>query len=242
MFEKKKQISLMEFVVEQIENAILTKGLQPGDKLPPLREMQEMLGTSQGTLREALRVVEQKGLIEMKAGQKGGVFVKALNSDKVSESIAMLIRFKKISIEELAAFREPVETAAAFLAASSASKDDIRHLKELLSEMEKLLKEGVSEWLPFYYAEDRLHRALADMTGNALFESMVKTIAKNDYFALEYLPRELKNMQETVDDWRRIIESIEKKQPDEVANIIKTHIRRFARYMKETQKRSGDKK
>lgn len=238
MFEKKEKESLMEFVAAQIENAIFTKKLQPGDKFPPSREMQKMLGTSQGTLREALHVVQQKGLIEIKAGKNGGVFVKEPSSEKVFESLAMLIRFKKITIDKLAAFREAVETAAAYLAATSASKEDIRHLKGLLDDMEKFYKVGAQEWLQFYLVEERLHITLAQMTDNALFESMVEIMSRNDYFGREHLPRELENMQGALDDWRSIIDSIENGQPDRVATIMREHIWRYAGYIKEALKGS----
>ncbi len=60
-FRKAKQSRIFQDVVNQIQEAILDGHLNAGDKLPSERELGEMLGTSRGTLREALRVLEPKG-------------------------------------------------------------------------------------------------------------------------------------------------------------------------------------
>jgi DNA-binding FadR family transcriptional regulator len=68
MFKRAKQNRVFQDVVDQIQDAILSGKLPPGSKLPAERDLKEMFNTSRGTLREALRVLEQKGLIEIKLG------------------------------------------------------------------------------------------------------------------------------------------------------------------------------
>ena len=63
MFKAAKQNRIFQDVVEQIQETILSGKLTPGEMLPPERELKEMLQVSRGTLREALRVLENKGLI-----------------------------------------------------------------------------------------------------------------------------------------------------------------------------------
>ena len=68
MFQAAKQTKVFQDVVEQIQEAILDGRLTAGQTLPAERELKEMLSISRGTLREALRVLEHKGLIEIKLG------------------------------------------------------------------------------------------------------------------------------------------------------------------------------
>ena len=71
MFQKARKNRIYQDVVDQIEEAILDGKLKVGDILPPERALMERFETSRGTLREALRVLEQKGLIEIRLGKNG---------------------------------------------------------------------------------------------------------------------------------------------------------------------------
>ena len=92
LFRAAKQNRIFQDVVEQIQEAIIEGHLQVGDRLPAERELKEMLQTSRSTLREALRVLEQKGLIEIKLGMGGGAVVKAVTPDLMVDSLDLLIR------------------------------------------------------------------------------------------------------------------------------------------------------
>jgi len=97
MFKKAKQNRVFQDVVEQIQDAILSGELEPGAKLPAERELKEMFNTSRGTLREALRVLEQKGLIQIKLGVAGGAIVKQIDTDPMAESLATSLAPASIS-------------------------------------------------------------------------------------------------------------------------------------------------
>jgi DNA-binding transcriptional regulator YhcF (GntR family) len=116
MFETAKSTKVFQDVVAQIEDAILAGRVKTGDMLPSERDLKDMFRISRGTLREALRVLEQKGLIEIKLGVGGGSLVKTVDGGQVSESLGLLIRSQKVSLNQLAEFREGLEgTVAAAL-------------------------------------------------------------------------------------------------------------------------------
>jgi len=73
MFKQAKQNRAFEDVIFQIQDAILQGSLKVGDKLPSERQLREIFKVSRGTLREALRAMEQKGLITIKTGVQGGL-------------------------------------------------------------------------------------------------------------------------------------------------------------------------
>ena len=109
MFTKARHNRVFEDVIQQVENAILGGELQPGDRLPSEREFRQMLGVGRGTLREALRVLEQKGLIEIRTGVKGGVFVKELTADPMTADLALFFRAHRVTLADVARFRADAE-------------------------------------------------------------------------------------------------------------------------------------
>jgi len=120
MFEKVKPIRVYEVVAEQIQDAILSGKFKPGERLLSERNLIKEFDISRRTLREALRVLEHKGLIEIKTGMKGGAVVRQLNTEQMSESLAMLIRSGKASLPNLTEFRWDLEGVVASRAAAKA--------------------------------------------------------------------------------------------------------------------------
>ena len=94
---KAKSLSLVENVVRQVEDAIVAGEYSVGDKLPSTRELQRILGASLGTIREGLARLEQKGLLAVKKGTKGGFFVNDVTTQPMTESIDLLMRHLKVS-------------------------------------------------------------------------------------------------------------------------------------------------
>src|SRR5512136_795361 len=109
MFQTARPTKIFQDVVAQIEEAILTGRIKTGQTLPSERDLKETFQISRGTLREALRVLEQKGLIEIRLGVGGGSVVRDVDAGRVTESLGLLIRSQKVSLHHLAEFREAVE-------------------------------------------------------------------------------------------------------------------------------------
>jgi len=241
MFREAKQNRIFQDVVEQIQDAILQGKLKPGDKLPPERELKEMFGASRGTLREALRILEQKGLITIKTGVTGGAVVNALTTDQISESLDLLVRYQKVSLKNLAEFREGVEGMVAGLAVERAKSEDIQYLKKLLADAKTHLDEGASGWDNFIHVDNQLHMALAHIAGNPIYESVLQTIYDNihRYFD-QFLPREEGLLKENYRDLYEIVKAVENGQAAQAHLLVQNHVYRFNRIMEEKLQQSGD--
>ena len=233
MFQKTKQRRIFHDLVEQIENAIIEGKLKPGEKLPPERELREMFETSRGSIREALRVLEQKGLIDIKLGPNGGTIVKSASTDCAVETLALLVKRKKVSLNDLAEFREGVEGNVAALAAERAGRADIRKLKELLIEAKEQLDQGISNWEEFIQVDRNLHIALAKIADNPVYKYVLEMVHQNIISYYKSFPlRSEEMMEKNYQDLLDIVREVEKGNAEEARLIIQRHIRKFTRYMK----------
>ena len=232
LFRAAKQSRIFQDVVEQIQEAIIEGHLKVGDRLPAERELKEMLQTSRSTLREALRVLEQKGLIEIKLGMGGGAVVKAVSSDLVAESLDLLIRSHQVSLRHIAEFRERVEGDVVMLATSRMTESDKGVLKKLLGDARKCVDRGAEAASDFLTADKNIHVCFAKITGNPIYTSVLKTIHENirRYYE-EFLVMDEPEMRENMKDLEDVVAAMENGEAEKAGDIARTHVRRFNGYM-----------
>lgn len=237
MFQTAKQTKVFQDVVEQIQQAILDGRLKTGDILPAERELKEMFNISRGTLREALRVLEQKGLIEIKLGVGGGSVVKTVDTDQISESLGLLIRSQRVSLNHLAEFREDVEGIVAAHAAKRSTRHDVQKLKHLLYQAQKCLEKGSSQRNAFIEIDKQIHMTLADITGNPIYSSVLHSIHDNIHrYYDSFLSMEDRELQENYQDLCDLIEVVGKASADQARKIAQRHVKRFNQYMKKRER------
>lgn len=234
MFKQVKQSKAYQDVVDQIQEAIMAGTLKAGNMLPAERELKERFGVSRGTLREALRVLEQKGLIEIRTGVSGGSLVREVNSDTLSDNLGLLIRNCTVSLSDLAEFREEMEGSVAALAAQRAGEGDVAALKGLLTEAEVNLKKGRAGWDAFIRTDEQVHLALARMSGNLLFLTVLQSLYVNIHTYYEkYLPRNKLLLQENLADLSAIVAAITAHDAETARTVAQSHVRHFNSYMEQ---------
>jgi len=241
MFRAAKQSRIFQDIVDQIQEAILSGSVKSGAMLPAERELKEMFETSRGTLREALRVLEQKGLIEIKLGVGGGAMVKSANSEQIGESLDILIRSQRVSLSHLCEFREGVEGNVVALAAQRATAADILHLKELLKEAKKHAEKGGTHRDPFLEADKKLHLAMAQISRNPIYISVLIMVHNNIHrYYDSFLHMEKRELMENYQDLSDMVQAVEKGDAQKSKSVAQSHIRRFTEYMEKQKQQVKD--
>ena len=236
MFQTAKQTKIFQDVVGQIQEAILDGRLKTGDTLPAERELKQMFNISRGTLREALRVLEQKGLIKIKLGVGGGSVVKAVDTAQISESLGLLIRSQKVSLNHLAEFREDVEGIVAANAAKTNTGNQIQDLKKLLDDARKCIELGSSHRNEFIGIDKEIHMNLAHIAGNPIYTSILHSIHDNIHrYYDRFLSMEERELEENYQDLCNIVRATEAGNAEEARKFAQGHVKRFNRYMKQRE-------
>jgi DNA-binding FadR family transcriptional regulator len=226
MFKRAKQNRVFQDVVDQIQEAIVSGKLAPGTRLPAERDLKEMFNTSRGTLREALRVLEQKGLIEIKLGVAGGAIVKRMDGDPLMESLALLIQSGEVSLEHLSEFRIKIEGSLAALATERATAEDIQELERLQDSARHCFE--IQDWENFLKIDEAMHTYLGTMSRNPVFQFVQKSIHDNIHrYYQDYLPMNPERTLENLNDFEKIIAAIKAKDGAAASAIITDHVQRF---------------
>lgn len=226
--KKAKNISLVENVTSQIEDAILDGEYGPGDKLPSTRELQDILGASLGTVRESLAILEQKGLLEVRKGAKGGFFIRKVSTRHMINSIEMLMRHMVISHRELYEFRATVEAGLFRLVTQRASDGDIKELRNYLERLKGCIGQGQPGWFKLIQIENELRKKCLTIIDNRTYEVVLTPIINNlqDYARYHRFGGD-QETREAVAFWEKIIPAIEQRDEEAVARSVKSLLYRF---------------
>lgn len=136
---------LPELVADQMQEYVLENGMKPGDRLPTEPEMTEMYAVSRQVVREAARLLEQRGIVEIRAGR--GMTVADVNVDRVHDIYKLFLRFKPENFEDLVAARLILEPAIAALAAERRSEEDLARIREIFEASKQVAPDSFEEHL-----------------------------------------------------------------------------------------------
>ncbi|MFN8665842.1 MAG: FadR/GntR family transcriptional regulator [Gemmatimonadaceae bacterium] len=161
---------LFQEIVEHVQAQILSGELKPGDRIPAERELATHFGVSRAAVREAIKSLAEKGLVEVHVGR--GTFVAALTTDHVVESMSLLLRDARNTPEHLQEAREIIEVPIARLAAEHRTAENIERLKALMKTMEA----QAHLTRAFIDADGEFHYELARSTGNPVLEIVSRTL------------------------------------------------------------------
>lgn len=168
----KKDKKIFELISDQIRELILSGVLKTDDKLPSEKELSSQFKVGRMVVREALRTLEQSGLVYIKQGSKGGAFVKDLDTTVITRSISDLIRIGNVTIRELTEARLEFEKIVLDFVARGIHNDDLDLLRKNIEESEELMTKGLRAGNIYL----NFHLLLAKSSRNSVFELILKPV------------------------------------------------------------------
>lgn len=169
-------VFMSETVQKYLLDYIRKKDLQPGDKLPSEREIMQLLEVGRSSVREALQILSERGIIEKQPG-KGAYLKNTFHSDEGNLK-SLLPSIDITHSLDLLEFRKGIETEVAYLAAQRMNEEFLTVLEESIVNLEGCVKEGSSIIVP----DLLFHNTLAQSTKNDViihvYQSLTETFKK----------------------------------------------------------------
>ena len=212
-------------IVEQIQELIKSGTLTAGDRLPNERALCEQFGVSRVTVREALRILEANGLVEVRVGSHGGSFLTTPSPEIVGDNLAHLLSLSDISGSAATEARQIYETAMLPLVIERATTEDIAELHSLVAQASESLTAG--EYSPEMSAE--FHMRLAACTHNSAITALMKSFYGPILTSLSTAKAAAPVMGERgIEEHRVIVDAIDARDLDRATRILQEHLDRTA--------------
>jgi DNA-binding FadR family transcriptional regulator len=170
-FEPVRTVRAYERIVEQIEEAVESGSLQPGERLPSERELMAQFAVSRSTVREALRVLQARGLVRSRPGDPHGAEVLPFSPAALHKSMTTLARVDELSLGELVQFRMVLDASANLLAARLRTGEELTEMESAIERMRAAVTASVSAGYDEFSAADvAFHDAVARASRNKLIQ------------------------------------------------------------------------
>jgi GntR family transcriptional repressor for pyruvate dehydrogenase complex len=216
---------ISEVIVEQVRQLMRQGQLKPGDRLPAERELCEHFGVSRVTVREALRMLESSGLVDIRVGARGGAFVTTPTSERVGDGLADLLTLSVISAGNVTEVRLILEVGLVPLVCERATEEDLAALDEIIARSKTALSNG--DYSMDLSAE--FHVQVARATHNPAVAMLVESFRGPILMSLEEAKATAPEMGELGTlEHQQFVDAVRKRDPEAAASIMRGHLERTA--------------
>ena len=232
MFEPIERKKVYELVAERLVQEISDRRLNPGDELPRERHLAEAYGVGRSSVREALRMLESRGLI---ASPGSGRLVVADYANPLNQSLALLLRMHDGDLGELFEIRRILEVETAGLAAQRRSDADLGAMRTA----QRTMEEGLGSAERYVDGDVRFHLAIAAATHNRVATYMMQAIRDVLHRALLSIYQIPGSPERSLGQHRQILDAIEARRPDQARERMRLHLLRVEQDVEEARRRAG---
>jgi GntR family transcriptional repressor for pyruvate dehydrogenase complex len=219
-------------IVDQIKRLIQDGSLQPGDRLPNERSLCQQLGVSRVTVREALRVLEATGLIQVRLGAHGGSFLTSPSAELVGANLAQLLSLSPITASAVTEARQVFEVGILPLVIERATPEDIADLRALVATATAARDAGLYET----DMSAAFHVRLAVCTHNPALEALMESFHGPLLSSLREAQSAAPHMGiRGVEEHGEIVDAIEARRLDLAQRILTEHLERTAQRVNPTE-------
>lgn len=210
-------------LAEEILTQIKSGSLKPGTLLPSQRELAKVFKVGLGSVREAIKILEVMGCLEVIRGRGTFVSEKAFNAEKQDSKVGQTL--EAVSLADLMRAREIVESGAARIAAGSADDESIMLLERIAGDMEA----SFSDIETFYDLDFAFHLAVAEASNNKALMEIVKMLVDKSHRYINFMTESLgiamaSNIQRAVKTARSVVVYIKAGDKEKAAQSMIEHL------------------
>jgi GntR family transcriptional repressor for pyruvate dehydrogenase complex len=206
-------------IATQLIELIELQKLLPGDKLPPERQLAELLAVSRPSLREALHILQAQGIVQIKHGQ--GTFIQ---EPRVAQELRASLLSTTHGLNELFDAREVLEVPASKWAAEKATKEDIRLLRATLNQIDTITAIGPIDFDQLQALDAKFHLTIVGIAGNRFINQTLNVLQEVMKISMETTLRLPGRSEISRSEHNEILAAIENGDGDLASKLTLRHI------------------
>ena len=213
----KSQTAMAE-VTRRLLDYIASGAIAQGDRLPPERQLSEVMGVGRSAVREALAALEILGIVTVRPGS--GTYLSGGTSELLPQTLSWGILLRADKTRELIQVRHGLEVQAARLAASNATPSSRR----LLAEHTATMEQSLADFEAFVAADMLFHQEIAAAAGNILLRDMLQSVRSLIRVWVERALNDAEHAKLTLSEHRAILSAIDARDPEAAAAAMNRHM------------------
>lgn len=210
-----------EVVARQIREAILSGVYAPGDRLPFERELVESFGVSRSGVRQAILLLQQQGLVEVRAGSGGGAFVRDTGIQPLLNAIENVLAVRGVTPGQFLEAKQVVEPVLSAAAAEHVTDEIIGRLRDNIAAGRTLEGDAGGRLAN----ATQFHEILAAATGNPVLELVLVALSRIAESMPEFRHADGQDWDRVLDEHDVLTDALERRSKDEVHELMVRHLR-----------------
>ncbi len=216
--EALRKINLYEVLAEKLEEMIINDPLLMGEKLPAEQIIADNYGVSRNVVREALKILKERGLVELKNGE--GAFIVKPKPQIFTKMINRMMLLSDVDFSDIYEIRFPLERETASLAAKNITQEELLHLRNLCTQMRNLSDDS-DEWARL---DLEFHLSIARATKNPLFYLLLKPFTDSLLVIFSKSLSISGAKSEGIKGHEQLLEAISNKEPEKARSLMHEHL------------------
>ncbi|WP_419779018.1 FadR/GntR family transcriptional regulator [Maridesulfovibrio sp.] len=218
MDSKNPTKTVQQAVSRQIAELIESGNLKKGDKLPAERTLAERFKVSRSSIREAIKSLAQKNLVESRRGD--GTYILTDMDADIFDAFTTAFSDQKKRISDIFQFRKVIEPEIAALAAASMNDEALNRMKVIVCDQQMKAQSGKNS----SDLDASLHLEIAKATGNSIFPEMMQALDRIMKESRSEILQPPARQKASIEAHFRILEALEQRNPTQAREAMRQHI------------------
>ena len=216
----RKPVKAADQLVRQLIDYIIAKGLKAGARLPPEREMVAETGRGRSTVREALLLLEMKGVVEIRQGVSGGPVVRRPTAADLGEPLTLVLMFDGATLIDVMRARGLIEGMISGMAAASITEEQLQQLEASIER----------QWLNIenreaFLNESRVFHAVINEAGlNVVTRVLLEALQNTAHMTMIAVEYSLSHRQRVVEEHEKLLAALRAKDGELAASVARAHV------------------